>query len=87
MLQDCAPTLAPFARVILVGEHNPHVYGQNSIFSSGQLSVSVFDLRDLCQRKPKTAARYFFNVAYGPSIRSNERLDCFKNASSTTEMG
>ncbi|KAL9009887.1 MAG: hypothetical protein Q9173_005125 [Seirophora scorigena] len=30
MLQDCAPTLAPFARTILVGGHNPHVYGQNN---------------------------------------------------------
>ncbi|KAL8716996.1 MAG: hypothetical protein Q9225_005722 [Loekoesia sp. 1 TL-2023] len=56
-LQDCALYLTPHARIILVGGRNSHLDGLNDWPISGELSISVFSIFDLCQRKPKTAAR------------------------------
>ncbi|KAL8917449.1 MAG: hypothetical protein Q9208_007943 [Pyrenodesmia sp. 3 TL-2023] len=57
ILQDCALNIAPFGRVILVGGRTPHLNGLKEMSNSSELSVSVFDMVDLYQRKPKTAAR------------------------------
>ncbi|KAL8934982.1 MAG: hypothetical protein Q9216_005641, partial [Gyalolechia sp. 2 TL-2023] len=57
LLQDCAVKLAPFARIILVGEGTSSFSGLDTLPNSSKLSVFRFDVFDICQRKPKTAAR------------------------------
>ncbi|KAL8829841.1 MAG: hypothetical protein Q9170_005997 [Blastenia crenularia] len=57
LLQCCVLNLASFARITFVGERNTHLSDLNQLSNSKQLSMFVFDMLDICQRKPRIVAR------------------------------
>ena len=57
LLQECAQSLAPYGRVVLFGGRSSRPEVLDSLPKSHGLSVSLFDMPDLCERRPRTAAR------------------------------
>lgn len=58
LLEECALNLPPCSRIILFGRRKDRSDTPNDLFNSSELSVSFFDVLDICHRKPKLAARY-----------------------------
>jgi NADPH:quinone reductase-like Zn-dependent oxidoreductase len=86
LLQECVLNLAPFARLILFGQRNSQLSALDGLSYPSELSVSFFDISDLCQRKPKIAARYTVSPPLQTRFLANEYLDCFTKVSNYMRM-